>query len=720
MNVNIIFFILPLFLLLESRSVQPGASPKVIKAWEKVGRVDPHHPVAVTFALKQNNVKWLHQKVLDVSQPLSENYGRYLSLEEITEKMAPSQEVLNKFKSWAIKSGATETHVTLSRDFFTVVFPAKQLEEILSVRLHHFQHKTSKRSLVRTLDPVYLPEEIEEHVELITGLGDFFDFQQERKEWHQVRRRQLVSATSAPTIRKIKGSETDVDVFVVVYCLDGTPVTSLSNPCSGHGPAPSKVTVRADTYTASVHLNSGKCDQEPSAVVCELDVTVPAYQRVNVSAFTTYSTGQQSEIFWYPTLHSPTPWVSPQYIYSTYGIPQGYRASNYKNSQSVVAFEEQYISFDDLQQFFTLMGLPETPVVVVGQNDPSNPGGESTLDIQYITGVGAGVNTTFWSVTGNGPAKPPGHGAYILEWAKQIADTPDAPLVTSISYGDTEQGFFLKFGNYDYITRMNVELAKMSARGLTVVAGSGDAGASNVGEEGNDISDTDPTCTPMRPFFPSNSPYVVSVSSTFPSPNALPICRMNYTHYPIVCSQIGEVAVAVSQGVDWTTGGGFSGLSPTLGWQATMVDEFLRLSGNSLPPISLWNSTGRAYPDISTLGRNLICIEGGRVDPCSGTSASGPVLGGIFSLLNDIRLNNNLPTLGLPTPLLYALQRNEGKYFRDVVVGDNFDGDIQQRGSPYPTFCPYGFLTQPGWDAVTGLGTPYFPTLAEAVSTTPI
>lgn len=60
-----------------------------------------------------------------------------------------------------------------------------------------------------------------------------------------------------------------------------------------------------------------------------------------------------------------------------------------------------------------------------------------------------------------------------------------APLVTSISYGDTEQGFFDKFGNFDYITRTNVELAKMAARGLTVVAGSGDAGASNVGEAGN-------------------------------------------------------------------------------------------------------------------------------------------------------------------------------------------------------------------------------------------
>ena len=49
---------------------------------------------------------------------------------------------------------------------------------------------------------------------------------------------------------------------------------------------------------------------------------------------------------------------------------------------------------------------------------------------------------------------------------------------------DTEIGFFNKFGDFSYVKRMEIELAKMAARGLTVVAGSGDAGASNVGEAG--------------------------------------------------------------------------------------------------------------------------------------------------------------------------------------------------------------------------------------------
>ena len=154
-----------------------------------------------------------------------------------------------------------------------------------------------------------------------------------------------------------------------------------------------------------------------------------------------------------------------------------------------------------------------------------------------------------------GPAKPPGDGAYILEWALHVSNLSNPPLVTSISYGDTEDGYYTKFGSFSYIDRMEIELAKMAARGLSVLAGSGDAGVSNVGEEGNDISDTDPTCTPFRPFYPSNSPYVTSVSSTFLSTNYLPVCKSNLVpSLPIICEQVGEVAVGVSAGLFWTTG----------------------------------------------------------------------------------------------------------------------------------------------------------------------
>ena len=57
--------------------------------------------------------------------------------------------------------------------------------------------------------------------------------------------------------------------------------------------------------------------------------------------------------------------------------------------------------------------------------------------------------------------------------------------------------------------------------------------------------------------------------------------------------------------------------------------------------------------------------------------------------------------------------------FNDVIVGSNFDGDLEVRGSPYATFCPYGFMAAPGWDAVSGLGSPNYAILKEYVLSLP-
>lgn len=139
-------------------------------------------------------------------------------------------------------------------------------------------------------------------------------------------------------------------------------------------------------------------------------------------------------------------------------------------------------------------------------------------------------------------------------------------------------GYFNKFGSWEYIIRMNIELAKMAARGLTVLAGCGDAGVSNVGEAGNDLSPTDPTCEPFRPFYPSDSPYVLSVGSTFLTPNALPICGEALgapAPLNLDCDTLGERAVSVRDGIHWTTGGGFSNLTSIQDWQRTAVTDYV-------------------------------------------------------------------------------------------------------------------------------------------------
>merc|ERR1712070_450450 len=88
---------------------------------------------------------------------------------------------------------------------------------------------------------------------------------------------------------------------------------------------------------------------------------------------------------------------------------------------------------------------------------------------------------------------------------------------------------------------------------------------------------------------------------------------------------------------------------------------------------------------------------GGRVEPVGGTSASSPAFAGLISLINEARLNAGKPAMGFLNPFLY---KNEDA-FTDVTVGSDKIGRGGQQ-------LPYGYECAPGWDPVTGLGTPLF------------
>ena len=546
-----------------------------------------------------------------------------------------------------------------------------------------------------------------------------------------------VATNTSPYILMVMGSQSDTYVYFYAVCSNGMYSSSPSSPCSEYSNQISyfNITTQEDGFhpihtALSPYSPSSSSSSSPpsqSSVPCYLvsNQTVciyhfrveEDYNRVNISIVSTFSTGQSSQVYNYPTLYSPTPYVTPQLVYSIYNIPFGTRSVHPSNSQAIVSFEEQYYSHSDLTSFFDSTGIRRDEPTLIGYNNDTMPGGEATLDVQWVMGIGQGVPTTTWSFP---------TGDYILNWAIAVANSSSPPLVTSISYGDTEIGYQQKSGyGLQYIYRMNYELMKMAERGLTVIAGSGDAGWSNVGEMGNDLSAPDQTCTPGRAFYPSVSPYVISLSASFVTTNNLPLCGKGITPVPgdkqlavpIQCSNlIGERAVSVSDGISWTTGGGFSNVTARHDYQNYLVTSFLN-SSSSLPPSEYFNSSGQGYADIATIGWNQLVVWGGVFFPIGGTSASGPVAAGLFALINDALLSAGKQPLGFINPLLYQWAVDYPDAFNDITLGSNNDGDIQPPGSPYPTFCPYGFTAQAGWDPVTGLGSPNFSRLKQLALT---
>ncbi|KAL5490924.1 hypothetical protein EMCRGX_G016127 [Ephydatia muelleri] len=123
----------------------------------------------------------------------------------------------------------------------------------------------------------------------------------------------------------------------------------------------------------------------------------------------------------------------------------------------------------DLETFQSRFHLPIKPVVkVIGVNDPTNPGIEANLDVQYISALGRNVPTWFISVsaTANGGQED------FLSWIVAEVNRTNSPWVHSVSYGDYEQSV-----PNDYQLRVDVEFMKFGISGRTVLIASGDEGA---------------------------------------------------------------------------------------------------------------------------------------------------------------------------------------------------------------------------------------------------
>ncbi|KAH9172287.1 hypothetical protein EDB89DRAFT_2168783 [Lactarius sanguifluus] len=215
----------------------------------------------------------------------------------------------------------------------------------------------------------------------------------------------------------------------------------------------------------------------------------------------------------------------------------------------------------------------------------------------------------------------------------------------------------------EYARVVCILYAQLGARGVTVLYPSGNDGV------GKDCEEEDGSVW-FVPEFPASCPYLTAVGGT--------------TDFA------PEVAAPIS-------GGGFSEhfLRPV--YQDAAVSAFLERQGTQYA--GHYNPAGRGIPDIAAQALDFpIYFRNARVNE-GGTSCSVPltinaqVVAGVISLLNDYLITNGRSPLGFLNIRLYG----------DGVAGLN---DITSGSNPG---CgTNGFSAVPGWDPVTGHGTPDF------------
>ncbi len=355
--------------------------------------------------------------------------------------------------------------------------------------------------------------------------------------------------------------------------------------------------------------------------------------------------------------------------------------------QAATGFLGEYFAQADLNSFFWRFAADmegSEDVHVVGPdvaNGRSGAGDEASLDVQYLSTVGTGIATEFWSFSGYAPDIPAINEPF-LDLMLALNNATDPPRVVSTSYGEDEGST-----SFAYDRRVQMEFVKAGLRGVSLLFASGDSGVGTMWTDNSGGGDGEgASCSHFTPQWPAASPYVTAVGAT---------------------SGVSSKVTAAS-----FSSGGFSSRWDCPAYARGVTGKWLHKNAETVGkyvaegmlPHNITEAPGRPYPDVSAAGVDFVIVANGFVYTVDGTSASTPVFAGVVALLNDARASRGKRPLGFLNPLIY---KHGGVVLDDIVGGSN------------PACGTDGFDAAEGWDPVTGFGSPNFRRLLELALSLP-
>ena len=354
----------------------------------------------------------------------------------------------------------------------------------------------------------------------------------------------------------------------------------------------------------------------------------------------------------------------PQDLATAYAFPAGEAGAG--ETIALLEFSNGF-SVADLQQFWTQHGVPVRQVAFVSVDGTPNDGGihavdmKCTLDVEWAGAMAPAAQLVVYEATaGNSDA---GFALSMLRALDAVAtDAQHRPTVASISYGAAEDRFAPSA-----LQAWNVAAMRLAARGITVLAASGDAGAYGIRGPGRLVPHVD---------VPAAVPHILAVGGT------------TLTLTPTDQRQAETGWTDTNN--NGASGGGVSEVFPLPSWQ-----DAARV------PVNPAGLPGRGVPDVALVAdpdTGYSVVFQGQPTVVGGTSASSPVWAALIARLNQERVRQGKARLGFANPALYALGGTPA--FHPILVGNNSMPGV------------VGYQCGPGWNAVTGWGSPDGATLA--------
>ena len=318
----------------------------------------------------------------------------------------------------------------------------------------------------------------------------------------------------------------------------------------------------------------------------------------------------------------------------------------------------------DLAAFDRMFGLPAARIQVVttlaGEASPWRASGEEIQDFEIVHTVAPAATLRVVLLPSNVLNSAATATADMISALRLAVSGTD---VASISFSIGEHYF-----STAQVRQMHAILVRAAAHHVTVDGSSGDAGASSDPRWGTADKEVS---------LPASDPLVLAVGGT------------TLTANPSTGAYTGETAWGGQSGFVQTSigsGGGFSHRYARPAYQ------------DGVPGIGAMRGVPDVAGDAGQPGLAVVFTDGGSTSVVSagGTSASAPLWGGLMALADQDAHHD----LGFANPAIYRIARGSSYHqaFHDVVTGSN---SVTEGASTVT-----GYQAGPGWDPVTGWGSP--------------
>ena len=335
----------------------------------------------------------------------------------------------------------------------------------------------------------------------------------------------------------------------------------------------------------------------------------------------------------------------------------------------------------DLHDFDVAMGLPDpnfTQITPAGDPpafDPSNDnqigwGVETSLDVEWAHATAPGANIVLAVAKSN-------EDADILAATKAVIDGNLGDVVSQ-SFGEAEACM-----DPALLSQQHALFATAVQKGITLLASSGDSGASQPSCEPNSTAALKAASTP------ASDPNVTGVGGTTLYADTSTGAYQQETSWtePFGCNPPAVDASDVN-----CSGGGFSTLYSRPGYQSAMQKNAAR----GVPDVAY--NAGSSGGVLVHIGFYLALLGYPADAPIffivGGTSAGTPQWAGLVADADQLGGHR----MGNINPALYSIAQGQKQYasaLHDITVGTN---DVAEIGG--------GYSAKQGWDPVTGLGSP--------------